>query len=108
MAIALLAVAVTVTDAVKGRLTVLIKHADFTGNSRVLLNNPAMYVNVTAINKEGRLTNLTEFSQRIQSHKPVWNQRFSFGYANWKKLQISVNEDYDDFVIPVFTRYIVK
>ena len=109
MAIALLAVAVTVTDAVKGNLTVTIKRADLPG-SKIWWFKPDPYVNVTAIGKMEQKTRLTKIIRN--SYKPVWNQVLDFCDGDWIKMEISVHDhDHitsDDVLIPVFTRYIVK
>ena len=109
LAIALVAVAVTVTDAVKGNLTVNIKRAVLPGKN-VWVFKPDPYVNVTAIGKMEKITRLTKIIHN--SYKPVWNQVLDFCYGDWIKMEISVHDhDHitsDDILIPVFTRYIVE
>ena len=109
LAIALVAVSVTVTDAVKGNLTVTIKQADLPGNKKWFFK-PDPYVEVTAIGIKGKKTLLTKIIHN--NYDPVWNQVLDFQYGNWVQLKISVHDhdhlSADDILIPVFTRYIVK
>ena len=106
LAIALVVVAVTVTDAVKGRLKVTIRRADLPGKKPVV-DIPDPYVNVTAIGKMEKVTRLTKII--LNSYKPVWNQVLDFCDGDWIKMEISVHDHdiitADDVLIPVFTRY---